>query len=432
MTHESPNQPEAQESLTAGVEPLLTTNPVEELLESRMVARDFQVEGGTVSVETRIRLSRNPWTVASVVLENGVEVQEGPFAPLRDEVDTSTFDPEALADLRREVATRVLAIHESRCREVERALGRGGAPRRSGGKALGIAFVSVLVLAALGGGGYYWWFHRAAQDSAPSSSADNAVGANPEAPAQTEPTQDESHLTPGRPPAQPSAKNPTARTVTPPAPGPTSGTAARPNPHHGREASVHTLAQRPQEREQERSKSASQATSPEPEPADPPGRPDPGGEGEPPSLVTDILPATYRLGSLRVDALAFSDDGGIFAAAPESELGLPCIRTSFKDRTEEIEPTFRLQSPAVVLVGHDPRIHKKPKWLQPFTPTGQRWEVNDVGIDHEVVSLEVFSKRFPAGPVHLGPNVQWSALTRKLREIHEKDLAMYVVCLDPK
>src|SRR5215204_6594183 len=84
--------------------PMLMTDPVTELLENRQVARDFQVTDSTIRVETRIKVSRSPWTVRSAVLENGVEVQEGPFTPIQEELDASQLEPETLEEARLDFA----------------------------------------------------------------------------------------------------------------------------------------------------------------------------------------------------------------------------------------------------------------------------------------------------------------------------------------
>jgi hypothetical protein len=149
------------------------------------------------------------------------------------------------------------------------------------------------------------------------------------------------------------------------------------------------------------------------------------------TLITQLRPPHYRLGSLSPGAFAFSDDDAVFTTAPQAQLSLPCIRPSTKDSAAEgVNVSFLLESPARVFVGHDARIRKKPEWLSSFTPAGQRWEVDGVGTSEETVTYEVFMKSFSAGMVRLGPNIQWTGLTRRWRDTFPKNLAMYLVCVE--
>lgn len=133
-----------------------TTDPVESFVESRQVFEDFQVPGGTIRVDTRIKVSRNPWSVRSVVLENGTEVQEGPFAPIQQEFDPSSADSDSLEDLKLEFARQALAGHLARCKQVERAL-KGQAPSSGKGKGPIIAVVVALLLLVGGTSGFLLW-----------------------------------------------------------------------------------------------------------------------------------------------------------------------------------------------------------------------------------------------------------------------------------
>lgn len=394
--------------------------PVEELLESRLLARDFEVEWGSVRVETRVRISRSPWSVTSTILENGVEVQEGQFAAVSDEVDIDSLDPESFEDLRREFAAQVVALHESRCRDVERALNGGEAAGRTGGSRGAILAVGVaLSIAAVGGAGYYLWQEKS---EAGGRTVVAAAGASAES---GEPVVAEGE----------ERVDATASTEAPEASGPSPPTLERPDPG-----------------ESERSPPVPPVRRPTPSPPPPPRAdldPEPPDDLEEPETVdlpsavtqtpvaasrlvaiTDLRPEHYRLGVSALGDYAFSDDDAVLASAPPSHLGLSCVRTSAKDRTRDGSLTFIVDRPVRVLVGHDSRIGKKPGWLRGFMPLGLRWEVDGVGLDEAIVNYEVFARSFAPGMVRLGPNVEWTALTRRMRNTFEKDLAMYLVCVE--
>lgn len=132
------------------------TNQPEAFLEARQASMEFKVPGGTIRVDTRIKVSRSPWSVRSIILENDTEIQEGPFAPIQQEFDASTADPEGLADLRLDFARQALAGHLARCKQVERALS-GKTPSPGKGKGPIIAVVVALLLVIGGTAGFLLW-----------------------------------------------------------------------------------------------------------------------------------------------------------------------------------------------------------------------------------------------------------------------------------
>src|SRR5262245_55832105 len=134
------------------------SDPAEAFLEARQVFKEYPVPSGTVRVETRIKVSRSPWSVRCVVLENDTEIQDGPFAPIQQEFEAGGADPEGvgLADLHLDFARKALAGHLARCKQVERALA-GKAPGSGKGKGIAIAAVLALMLGVGGAIGYVLW-----------------------------------------------------------------------------------------------------------------------------------------------------------------------------------------------------------------------------------------------------------------------------------
>jgi hypothetical protein len=400
-------------------------DPVEELLESRLLARDFEVEGGTVRIETRVRIRRSPWSVTSTILENGVEVQEGPFAPVSDELDVDSYDPESFEDLRREFATQVVALHESRCRDVESALTGGEATENAGGSRGGLlALVSVLLIAVAGGFGYYLWQQKSKEGGGADLAATEIPGENGEPLA----TEGDEEAAGTEAPEASGPSPPTFEREEPPA-TPATSESRSPAPPARRRTPPPTPSPTPTPRDE-----------PDPAPSGPVGEPEnvvppreatqPGADPSRRLAISDLRPEHYRLGISALGDYVFSDDDAVLVSAPPSHLGLSCIRTSAKDRTREGSVTFIVDRPTRILVAHDSRINKKPTWLQGFTPLGIRWEVDGVSPEEIPVVYEVFSRSFAPGMVRLGPNVEWTAITRRMRRTFEKDLAMYLVCVD--
>lgn len=134
----------------------VVTDPAQAFLEARQVFKEYPVPGGTIRVDTRIKVSRSPWSVRCVILENGTEIQDGPFAPIEETFDASTVDPEGVADLQLDFARKALAGHLARCKQVERALA-GKAPGSGKGKGIAIAAVLALLLGVGGAMGYVLW-----------------------------------------------------------------------------------------------------------------------------------------------------------------------------------------------------------------------------------------------------------------------------------
>ena len=392
----------------------MAADPVEAFLEAREIGQDFQVPGGVIRVETRIKVSRSPWSVRSVVLENSVEIQEGPFAPIREELDASKADPEALDDLRISFAQQALDGHYARCRQVERTLAkaqRGGKQKaetggKSSTKGILIAVVAVGVIALVGGTAYLLGPGKKLFSGMQSGKGKPAPAAP--VPPQTTPAAAEPTPAPGpqpaplvipAPQAPVQANEPTLTPVLPaprpaaPAPRPAPRQSTRPAPATPREPVVRAAPT-------------------------PPAR----------DLIRIAEPTRYTLGKLKTGEPAYIDDGASFAEVPSSLQNVRCIRPANDDRAQNLLLSFNVRQNARIYVAHDRRIRKKPDWLQPFSRTSQAIAVTEAG--GKRVAYDVFVRDVAAGPVVLGSNTQWTGLTRKLRDRFPKDIKMYLVCVE--
>lgn len=108
---------------------------------------------------------------------------------------------------------------------------------------------------------------------------------------------------------------------------------------------------------------------------------------------------------LRTQIAAYSDRNYIFTRAPSSLLGAQWIRTAVDSKSVTATPliTFTINQQATVSVAVDTRLGKLPwmdsSWVQ---PAGARFTFDDdTGTE---ISLTLYQKTFPAGPVSLGPN----------------------------
>lgn len=410
-------QESAEDSLFGSA---LSDNPmdaVEAFLESREIGNDFQVPGGVIRVETRIKVSRSPWSVRSTVLENGAEIQEGPFAPLREEYDASTAEPETLDDMRFSFAQQALEGHHARCRQVESALSgkapKGGKQERvsgekSGGKGALIAAAILFTVLVLGGGAAYLLGPGKKLLAKFNGQKGTQSAASASTPAETPAPQEE--VTTSEPTSTPASS--LAKIVLPPTIQALSAQAQPAAKSTGRSALSPT---------------SSVTTRPRPSPSETALRPP---VTSPRDLIRIVEPSRYALGTLKAGGRAYMDDSASFAEIPSALRNLRCIRTANDDRTEEkMVVSFNVRQKGQIYIAHDQRIRKKPDWLKPFSRTSQPLVVTDAG--GQKVLYDVFVRDVAAGPVVLGSNTQWNALTRKLRGAFPKDLKMYLVCVQP-
>lgn len=400
-------------------------DPVTDLLESRRVSHDFPSRLGKIRVETRIRISRPPWTHRTAVLRDGTEFQKEPLAPVEEQQDASGLDAGDLQRARESFARKALALHEDFCRQVQEDLaapgggvltGRGVEIRLPASrKGLVVPGLITIVLALVGVGAYLLW----RQEPTEPQRAQVSPPAQPERVEKVE--------TAGEPTVAPSqsadeVKEPEGATkslpgsdrLVQPGPIPVEKPSVRSRPT-GKKAPVQVL-QADEEASQDGSRK--EETIPAPEP----------------SAIGEIDPARYEAGRLRSGEMVYVDTDATFAEIPQAYEGLRCIRTADEDRTVERSFSFELRQDARVYVLHDRRIGKrgKPDWLKSFSATGEHVTMNGP-LGSGVVYLDVFVGDRPAGRVVLGPNTQWSALTKVVRNnVAPKDLSMYAVCVDPR
>lgn len=152
-------------------------------------------------------------------------------------------------------------------------------------------------------------------------------------------------------------------------------------------------------------------------------------------VILNLQPSSYGLGSLANDRRAYVDLSSAYSEVPEAQAGIPCIETSAAGSPRQ-PLSFTLSRGARVYVGYDQGIRDRPAWLKEFQPTGNTWSVlvyRPGRPENERVHYDVYMRRFPAGPVTLGPNLGrrslWAALRRAVRRSKPRN---YLVCVDAR
>lgn len=411
-------------------------DPVGYLLEARQAIQDFQTPGGTVRVDTRIKLERRPWSFLSTVQENGVEIQNGLLAPVRRDLDPTDLEPEWVEDAKRDFATQALAVHGERCRQVERAL--AGPERIAGPKRHGVVIAVVLVVVAAGLGGVAFHLSRQKQgtgaaDAAPATTELTATGGDVLPPTLLPPSDgagEQDKAEDGSPwtivpPTFPANSDDTRAGVEPP---------ARPlETSPGSSAPPRRAASKPAGRREAATAPASPALAPATATTEEQRTTADTGTGAAPSapLIRELQPSRYRLETLQPGQAAYIDHGARLAGVPNARVGCSSIQPAFADRDQRISITFVLARPARVYVAHDQRLRKKPDWLRNFARTGETWQLSGVDDTGAMANFDVFARDYPAGLVDLGANTNWSPTTRILRDVIPKNVGMYLVCVDP-
>jgi hypothetical protein len=83
------------------------------------------------------------------------------------------------------------------------------------------------------------------------------------------------------------------------------------------------------------------------------------------------------------------------------------IKTANDDKLSKLSTlvSFKLNRPATVYVAYDPRATKLPVWLQNFTRTTDKLEINDP----KLTTMSIYKKDYEAGSYTLGGNLSGSA-----------------------
>lgn len=397
----------------------LQDETIAEFLAARRISNDFPTPRGKIRVETRIRISRPPWVLRTVALRDGKEWRREPFAPAEEQEDPGAAPS---AEALQSFASKALDLHYQFCRRVEEDLAAGGAGFRSRAEmtidldrlppkwVAGI--VAALILAVVLG---VFLLRREPVPAVRRPTAPPKVKvAEATAPAEEGPesgTPGEAEQEPGDE-AAPAAADPgppvEPRTTPPPV-----AISAAPSPPSA-PATVQPTADSPS------LGSASEPVETE-EPAPLPEQ----------SVISDIEPTRYREARLQAGQIAYVDTDATFAQIPPGYENLRCIRTADSHGAVDQTLSFHLNQGARVYVLHDRRIRNKPRWLRSFAATGEHVTLNRP-LGTGPVYLDLFVQEQPAGPITLGPNIEWSAFTKRIREAIPKDLCMYLVCVEPR
>lgn len=119
---------------------------------------------------------------------------------------------------------------------------------------------------------------------------------------------------------------------------------------------------------------------------------------------------------LDLGSVAYVDRSFTYTQLPAELVGATYILTANDDKLSQGDTllSFDVNLPVTVWVVHDSRYAVKPAWMQDFTDSGQRLQVN--------VSFDLYAKEFPAGTIVLGGNVN---------PAEAEDNNMYTVILAP-
>lgn len=138
--------------------------------------------------------------------------------------------------------------------------------------------------------------------------------------------------------------------------------------------------------------------------------------------ISGVFPLNYGFGYLKERAPIYMDRDHLLRSLPEAFRGSRLIKTRGEDGSNKnLRVRFQVNVPVRVHVVFDPH-NPLPRWLGRFQKLGERLVVDVVGGASASVTYEVFSRRYEAGSIELGPNVEGRA--KGLR-------GMYFVFLQP-
>jgi hypothetical protein len=367
------------------------------LLTDRQLTHEIPTAAGSLQVLTRISLDPGAWWYRSSVTQNGIELSEGPWAPVVKDLSQEMAEFAITDGMRTAFAREALVVHLSRVAELERQLGAGkvGAAKPLP-KIVPIATVLILVVAA-GIFGSYWHFQGRKPAPAPVPAEDAEVAKvtvpdepEPESASPTEVTREEEETEPSPTPV-PSISVGLGSPTRPIEP---SVTAPR--------AEERTTVEEAPRGEREKR------------------RPDRG-------LFHNVSPARYGLAFLAVGNPVYEDPAYVYADVPEAFQGLTCLRVANSQESEDAAVSFTLSRRARVMVAHDRRIKKRPGWLRSFQDTGEELRVRELGEGREL-AYRIYAEELGPGRVELGESSGATRINKRLREALNRERNLYVVC----
>lgn len=393
-------------------------DPVTDLLESRRVSEAFPSNYGKIRVETRIRVSRFPWTLRATVLRDGVEVQTEPIVPIEEQVK-SVGTGSDLVHAREAFARLALRRHESLCRLVQEDLATPGGGILEGRAVsshllrsvkrillcvvvgvmlmIVVTVATVLLMPATERSRSVWKALPAGLKEIEDPEPAGEKSEEPQSDFQESPQED-------------LAANETEADLVQQA-RPVPASQAEPRFSEEKEDSLEQVVEAGEPGMSVNGEEASRQQREE--------------------LISDIDPVRYEGGNLGYGQRAYVDADVSFTGVPSTFAGMACIRTANSDRALDASLSFSLGQNSLVYVLHDRRIGRKPSWLRSFAYAG--WGVQISGpVEEEQAILEAFVQERQAGRVILGPNTEWTSATRAFRNRVPKDLSMYVVCVEPR
>jgi PKD repeat protein len=108
----------------------------------------------------------------------------------------------------------------------------------------------------------------------------------------------------------------------------------------------------------------------------------------------------YQTAFLAVGSKYYIDRTYTLTSIPDYLQGVYWIKTANSDKAETTSNflSFTVNQPATVYIGYDKRINTLPNWLQSFE------KINDVLIDDQGVTFQLYKKTFSRGTITLGAN----------------------------
>lgn len=120
--------------------------------------------------------------------------------------------------------------------------------------------------------------------------------------------------------------------------------------------------------------------------------------------ISDLSPKYLKMTELSIGEFVYLDRDYTVSRIPKSLRDLLLIRSANDDKKNpSFKVNFNLAGDATIYVAIDSRMFDMPKWLKSWSRTGQQIEV-DRGQGRSSRYFDVYSKKFTAGNVMIGPN----------------------------